>query len=93
MKAIGVAICGENAVFPARVSGCAEPIMTHGEVYRCTDCDIPFHKECAKKHFDNHVFTEDHLASMTEEEIDKAYSALTPNAGIQPSERSEDRLE
>ena len=45
-------ICGENSTLPANFVGCGKPINPFVEhVYRCTDCDVPFHKECAKKHF------------------------------------------
>lgn len=45
------AVCGENPFIAATEAGCGLPIKTCAEVYRCTDCDVPFHKECAKKHF------------------------------------------
>lgn len=76
----GVIVCGENAVLPARISGCGLPILTITELYRCTDCDIPFHKNCAKKHFNGHTLTAEHVNEMTPEEVDRAYAALTPNA-------------
>ena len=69
-------ICGQNAVLPARIVGCGQPIETWDEVYRCTHCDVPFHKECANKHFDGHVLTDAHIDSMTDEECDQAYAAL-----------------
>ena len=49
------AICGQNSVFPASRIGCGEPIYTCAEVYRCTDCGVPFHRECAIKHFGDHM--------------------------------------
>lgn len=53
------AVCGENdfakslGMGPGRL-GCGERIETCAEVYRCTDCTTPFHRECAKKHFGEH---------------------------------------
>ena len=45
------AICGANATFPAERVGCGLPIGTCAEVYRCTDCSVPFHRDCANAHF------------------------------------------
>lgn len=46
------AICGEAPVpIDPDLIGCGKPIMTAAEIYRCTDCDVPFHKACAIKHF------------------------------------------
>lgn len=45
------ATCGENPLLPAALVGCGKPIHTCAEVYRCTDCGVPFHRECAKRHF------------------------------------------
>jgi hypothetical protein len=45
------AICGQNSLFPPERMGCGEPIATCAEVYRCTECSVPFHKKCAEKHF------------------------------------------
>lgn len=45
------AICGQNTVFPPERMGCGQPIATCAEVYRCTECSVPFHKRCAEKHF------------------------------------------
>jgi len=48
-----VEICGHQSAIPvdADLIGCGKPIATPAEVYRCTDCGIPFHRECAKRHF------------------------------------------
>lgn len=45
------AICGQNILFPPERMGCGQPIETCAEVYRCTECSVPFHKACADKHF------------------------------------------
>jgi hypothetical protein len=45
------ATCGENTLFPATRMGCGEPILTCAEVFRCTECAVPFHRTCADKHF------------------------------------------
>ena len=42
------AICGEN---PAERMGCGMRIETCAEVFRCTDCAVPFHRRCAHLHF------------------------------------------
>ncbi len=49
------ATCGQNNVFPASRIGCGQPIYTCAEVYRCTDCGVPFHRDCALRHFGTHV--------------------------------------
>ena len=46
------AICGQNAVFPPERMGCGKPISACDEVYRCTECAVPFHRTCTEKHFD-----------------------------------------
>lgn len=48
------ATCGENPFVPADAAGCGKPIYTCAEVYRCTHCKIPFHRDCALKHFSEH---------------------------------------
>ncbi len=45
------AICGENPLLPPGRVGCGQPIFTCAEVYRCTECQTPFHRECAIRHF------------------------------------------
>jgi hypothetical protein len=45
------AICGANRVMDADLAGCGKPILNQRELYRCTDCSIPFHRDCAIKHF------------------------------------------
>jgi hypothetical protein len=49
------AVCGQNpaGLRPGRV-GCGGDIATCVEVFRCTDCETPFHHECAEKHFAAH---------------------------------------
>lgn len=59
METAPAAICGENPValklgMSARCLGCGERIATCAEVFRCTDCLTPFHRECARKHFGEH---------------------------------------
>lgn len=31
--------------------GCHKPITPSYEIFRCTDCSMPFHRDCAKAHF------------------------------------------
>lgn len=51
------ATCGESptsrslGMTAERLGGCGEPIATCAEVYRCVDCDVPFHRGCARRHF------------------------------------------
>lgn len=42
--------CGCNNTFPATRLGCGEEISWAHEVYRCCDCQTPFHKSCLHKH-------------------------------------------
>jgi hypothetical protein len=48
-----VEICGRDRskTFDADLLGCGRPIVLISELYRCADCDVPFHKACLKKHF------------------------------------------
>jgi hypothetical protein len=48
------AICGQNPIFPSDRLGCGQRIETCIEVYRCADCETPFHKDCIRKHFGKH---------------------------------------
>lgn len=46
------ATCGANPIVPPeRLGGCGDPIYTCAEVYRCTECGVPFHRACADRHF------------------------------------------
>ena len=69
-------VCGENHVFPARLAGCGESISSWQEVYRCTHCDIPFHKDCANRHFSDQSITKDQIDSMSDAEVAHAYAVL-----------------
>ena len=44
-------VCGENPLGPAAAVGCGRTIEREGDVYRCTDCSVPFHRDCALAHF------------------------------------------
>jgi len=44
--------CGQNPSHPADAVGCGKAIDTEADVYRCTDCGVPFHRVCAVLHFD-----------------------------------------
>jgi hypothetical protein len=68
-------ICGQNDVLPARLVGCGKEIESWEAVYRCTHCDVPFHKDCANTHFDGQALTDEQIDSMSSEEIDKWYVA------------------
>lgn len=50
-------ICSRNPVLAASVLGCGQPIMTCAEVYRCVDCQTPFHKDCLHKHCEAELAT------------------------------------
>lgn len=47
------AICGHDptGTFPDGRIGCGRPIETCAEIYRCTECTVPFHRKCAEVHF------------------------------------------
>jgi hypothetical protein len=42
--------CGQNSVLEADLVGCGKAI-NDSEIFRCVDCSVPFHRECARKHF------------------------------------------
>lgn len=48
-------ICGTRTVggisLPPTRTGCGGVIRHRRDVYRCTDCDTPMHKTCARAHF------------------------------------------
>lgn len=46
-------ICGRNPVLAASLLGCGKPILTCAEVYRCVNCQTPFHKDCLHRHCEN----------------------------------------
>ena len=73
---MSVAICGDNLVLPARIVGCGKGIDSWNLVYRCTHCDVPFHKDCAGKHFLGGVLTDEDIDDMTQEEVDIAYKMM-----------------
>ena len=73
------AICGQNPVFPAERLGCGKPIYTCAEVYRCTDCMTPFHRDCARRHFEQHV-QEIAIAETPNVQVEGAEGCLQPEA-------------
>lgn len=50
-------ICGVHHDLGNKSIGCGEGFITHRQVYRCTDCGVPFHKHCAMKHFNKSTGT------------------------------------
>lgn len=45
-------ICGFNTIgLDADLVGCGKPIYLIADVFRCIDCQVPFHRECLRKHF------------------------------------------
>jgi len=71
-------VCGKNGLLDADFIGCGQIIWDVKDLYRCTDCDVPFHKQCAQKHFDkNNVLTED---VVEKQEKRWAERAAKPNA-------------
>jgi hypothetical protein len=51
--------CGQNQVLDADLVGCGRAIA-EGEVYRCVECKVSFHRECARKHFNRgEIFTQE----------------------------------
>jgi hypothetical protein len=63
-------VCGENqSILPADMVGCGKSFASPREVYRCTHCDVPFHKECAEKHFQSdNVLTEEMIDEILRRE-------------------------
>lgn len=61
-------ICGENTTpIDADLVGCGKPIERPEDVYRCTDCAVPFHRACAIKHFATD--TPEHAAHVLKEQL------------------------
>ena len=68
------AICGRSDAAaslgfdPTRLGGCGEEIATCAEVFRCVDCEVPFHRGCARRHFATSD-EKDRLIAKREEKI------------------------
>jgi hypothetical protein len=45
-----VAKCGNGVVAGGHLVGCDRPFTSEREIFRCYDCDVPFHRECLKRH-------------------------------------------
>lgn len=76
-------ICGQNSAMPARLVGCGKPIAGIDDLYRCTHCSTPFHRDCAEKHFkSDNIFTQEMFDSITPEEwaVIKRPKNTTPSA-------------
>lgn len=44
--------CGQNiAVSDKEAGGCGGHLQPQ-DIYRCADCDTPFHKQCIRRHFE-----------------------------------------
>jgi hypothetical protein len=72
-------ICGVNPTpIDADLIGCGKPIIRPEDVYRCTDCEIPFHRECAKQHFATD--TPEHATKVFEEQLRRLDSSAAPQA-------------
>ncbi|WP_143042570.1 hypothetical protein [Variovorax sp. YR634] len=61
-------ICGENPTpIDADLVGCGTSIDRLQDVYRCTDCGVPFHRACAIRHFVSD--TPEHSAEVFKEQL------------------------
>ena len=45
--------CGTRESDGRQSLGCGQSIDEHKAVYRCFDCDTPFHKDCLHRHCAN----------------------------------------
>jgi hypothetical protein len=59
--------CGENPVTDADLVGCGKHIEKQADVFRCTHCGVPFHRDCAERHFATD--TVEHGTAMLTEQI------------------------
>jgi len=74
-------ICGQNPTpIDADLVGCGKPIEQPEDVYRCTDCAVPFHRTCAVHHFE--MDTPEHSAKVYKEQLRRLDDAeqQTPSA-------------
>lgn len=62
-------VCGGGHWLPPNVNrGCGEPILDPEDLYRCVDCDVPFHRRCLLKHCRNEMqLLRDELAAAKAE--------------------------
>lgn len=52
-----VAICGGTpSATPEEMHGCGQQV-SHQDIFRCVDCQVPFHRNCLRKHFNEHAAT------------------------------------
>lgn len=56
---------------------CAGEIPQSYDVYRCTDCSMPFHRECARLHFDG-VPSKDTRARINQDDTRSRIDPATP---------------
>jgi hypothetical protein len=82
-----VVICGEAPVpIDADLIGCGKPIQSAAEVFRCADCGVPFHRQCAIRHFETD--TPENADKVIEEQI-RRLDAAAPAQGGQPGASGE----
>ncbi len=72
-------ICGQNPVIDADLVGCGKVIERPDDVYRCTDCAVPFHRTCAIRHFETD--TPEHSAEAFKEQLRRWDSASMAGKG------------
>lgn len=82
-------ICGSNPTcIDADLIGCGKPIWNVNELYRCTDCQVPFHRACAVKHFETD--TPEHSAAVFEtmiKRLDAKDEARKVNTVVLPAQQ------
>lgn len=42
--------CGSGIIAGRFLVGCDRPFKSQLEIFRCYDCEVPFHRDCLKKH-------------------------------------------
>jgi hypothetical protein len=79
-------VCGENPTpVDADLVGCGNPIESQEDVFRCTDCGVPFHRACAVRHFETD--TPEHAAKVFEEQLRRLDAAEAERKSAAAGER------
>ena len=52
--------CGNSVVAGRFLVGCDRPFKSESEIFRCYDCEVPFHRDCLKKHCKELLVSNDH---------------------------------
>lgn len=70
-----IATCGHTFEEAPDLRGCGRPIHKAEDLYRCTDCGNPFHRDCAIRHFGEYSGHDKALAEANRD-VDRALALV-----------------